>query len=63
MKFTEWKQIREGRFDDLDLGRKSVPQQILVFRRNMAANLEEMIADGELQPEMTLQQAIQFLKG
>jgi hypothetical protein len=57
------KTVNEGRFDNVDLGAKSMNQRIMSVRRNLANSLEELIESKELDPNMTLGQTIAFLRG
>lgn len=54
--------VNEGRFDNVDMGQKPIDQQILRFRRNLAQQLEDIIAEGILSPTVTLTEAIAILK-
>lgn len=56
------KQYGEGRFDNVNLGRPGLQQQIAAARRSMAENLEVMIADEELRLDMTLEEVIRHLR-
>ncbi len=60
--FTDWKLTREGRFDNVDLGRPSIPAQVAAARRRLAETLMDLISEGELQPQMPLQDVIRYLQ-
>jgi protein-arginine kinase activator protein McsA len=61
MKFQTWKEAK-GRFDDVDLGRKSIPNQILIYRRNLANQLKELLEEPEFQDVTLVQDLINRLE-
>lgn len=52
----------ENRFDNVNLGAKSIPETVKRWRMQMAQNLQDMVDEQELAPDMTLEQVIQFLR-
>ena len=56
-----WQKFKEGRFDNVDLGGNSPLQQMARARRNLAKTLQELMDEGELRSEMSLQQVIDYL--
>jgi len=62
--FDEYLQeaLNAGRFANTDMGERSVQQQIAASRQRIAKMLESLLAEGELQPQMTLQQVMDYLR-
>ena len=52
-----------GRFANTDMGGRNVQQQIAASRRKIVELLESLLEEGELQPQMTLQQVLDHLRG
>jgi hypothetical protein len=51
-----------GRFEHVDLG-ESIPQLVQQWRKSVVQNLQEMIEDGTIFPEMTIEELIKLFKG
>lgn len=52
---------RKGQFDDVDLG-GGIERSIRIFNRQMIEVLSDMITDGQITKEMTVEQLINILK-
>lgn len=61
--FVNTKSVQEGRFDNVDLGSPSMMQRIMQARRNVADTLQELVDSKEIDPNMTVANAIAFLRG
>ena len=51
-----------AKFDDVNIGRGTIPEQITRFRRQLAQQIEELVKEGEAKPQMTVGQLIALLK-
>jgi hypothetical protein len=61
-RWEEFKTIREANFDNVDMQGSSMMDMIRRTRRQLAQNIKEMIAEGEVDPKMTVAQLLQMLE-
>lgn len=61
-KKADLRAFNEGKFDNIDLGGGKINDKILQFRKQLAQNLEDLIADEEFNVDMTLGQVIEILR-
>lgn len=62
MNWQAFKSLKEGQFDNVNLGSSSMNDMIKRTRRNVAETIRSMIEEKEVDPNMTVAQLLQLLE-